>query len=304
MSQVFVILRHIGTDERIVLNPGDFIGRANTAAMYIDDPRVSEAHAMISLREHCLKLLSLRGRFRHNGKVLTEVHLRPGMILELAEGVEVVCEEVYLPQTALGLLLWPGPLEVPLSGTTTVYIEGGQATVRRGHDPNGDLVIWAAGHDWRAQVKGQKNRSLTCGDKLMIREVEIEIVKVSLSVMSQDRTLSQIRGALTLRHSINRVTILTDVGPPHIISGIPGKLLASLLARGGAADWRDVVSDVWPNDLSSASSLRRRFDTGLRRLRETMSRLVSTAEDFLKLDGAGILMISLGREDRIECAND
>ena len=49
--------------EEHALIPGDLIGRMHTAALHLDDGRVSEAHAMVSLRDGSLRLLSLRGGF-------------------------------------------------------------------------------------------------------------------------------------------------------------------------------------------------------------------------------------------------
>ncbi len=45
------------------LYPGDIIGRLWSAALHVDDARVSEAHALVSLRGRELQLLALRGRF-------------------------------------------------------------------------------------------------------------------------------------------------------------------------------------------------------------------------------------------------
>ena len=42
------------------LGHGDLIGRLWTAALHLDDGRISEAHAMISLRGSELHLLALR----------------------------------------------------------------------------------------------------------------------------------------------------------------------------------------------------------------------------------------------------
>jgi hypothetical protein len=44
----YVTLAHAG--ERFTLVPGDLIGRHASCALQICNPRVSEAHAMVSLR--------------------------------------------------------------------------------------------------------------------------------------------------------------------------------------------------------------------------------------------------------------
>ena len=48
--------------QRRDLGSGDIIGRMPTAALVLDDARVSEAHALITLRAGELRLLPLRGR--------------------------------------------------------------------------------------------------------------------------------------------------------------------------------------------------------------------------------------------------
>ena len=44
----------------VEVGPGDLIGRTPSAAAVIDDPRIAEAHAFVSLRHGELHLLSLR----------------------------------------------------------------------------------------------------------------------------------------------------------------------------------------------------------------------------------------------------
>lgn len=61
-SASFTLLHdaHPGTARRVDRAPGDLIGRLPGAALQIADPRVSEAHAMVSLRAGELVLLALR----------------------------------------------------------------------------------------------------------------------------------------------------------------------------------------------------------------------------------------------------
>jgi hypothetical protein len=49
--------------EELELEPGDVIGRSWKAALWLQDPRVSECHAAVSLRDGGLRLIALRGRF-------------------------------------------------------------------------------------------------------------------------------------------------------------------------------------------------------------------------------------------------
>ena len=66
---------------------GDLIGRLGTAALHLDDARISEAHAMISLRGEELKLLALRGRFAVGNKPLSGLTLAEGQRISFARGL-------------------------------------------------------------------------------------------------------------------------------------------------------------------------------------------------------------------------
>ena len=72
------------------LGPGDIIGRTWTAALRLDDPGVSEAHALVSLRGETLKLLALRGRFLVDGQPSVDVDLAPGQHLRISQETELV----------------------------------------------------------------------------------------------------------------------------------------------------------------------------------------------------------------------
>ena len=81
------------------LGHGDIIGRLWTAALSIDDARISEAHAMVSLRGDELKLLGLRGRFALSDRPLSEVLLCAGQRIALARGYAIDVVDVVLPET-------------------------------------------------------------------------------------------------------------------------------------------------------------------------------------------------------------
>lgn len=86
-----------------VLGPGDIIGRTAIAALRINDPRISEAHALVSLRGTSLKLLALRGRFFIDHTPQLEVELRSGLVVLLAQDLAIEVVEVSLPHEVLGL---------------------------------------------------------------------------------------------------------------------------------------------------------------------------------------------------------
>ncbi len=72
-------------DSRVTVHPGDLIGRLASADVVISDPRVSEAHALVSLRRRSLRLLGLRGALSVGGREVDVVTLAPGVRVDLAE---------------------------------------------------------------------------------------------------------------------------------------------------------------------------------------------------------------------------
>lgn len=109
----------VGEGPAVVLGHGDLIGRLATAAVSLDDARISEAHAIVSLRGGAMRLLALRGRFRVHGKQRAEVVLAPGLDVELARGIVLHVDEVSLPDTVLAIA-GPGLPPWPLPGTVSV----------------------------------------------------------------------------------------------------------------------------------------------------------------------------------------
>ena len=97
------------------LSPGDVVGRLATAALRLDDPRVSEAHALVSLRGSDLKLLALRGILAVDRKQRTEVTLDPGVKVALARDLVLEVIEVCIPAKVLTVSL-PGLPAQPLFG--------------------------------------------------------------------------------------------------------------------------------------------------------------------------------------------
>lgn len=92
--RAFVTFTMCKTGVMVDVGPGEIIGRSPMAALCLEDPQISEAHSLVSLRGQSLMLLGLRGRFRVPGKIQTEVVLTNGLRIELAPNIEIECSEV------------------------------------------------------------------------------------------------------------------------------------------------------------------------------------------------------------------
>jgi pSer/pThr/pTyr-binding forkhead associated (FHA) protein len=87
----------------VTAGPGAVIGRAFTADVRLDDGRVSEAHALVSLRGGEVVVFALRGRVRVDGRDVTRVALTDGLLLELAPAIVLAVEAIELPDALLAL---------------------------------------------------------------------------------------------------------------------------------------------------------------------------------------------------------
>ncbi|MCO4746832.1 MAG: hypothetical protein KC912_18695 [Proteobacteria bacterium] len=127
--------------------PGDLIGRLWTSAVCIADERISEAHAMISLRGGDLRLLCLRGAVAVavGGALTPDPILEPGLVIELAPGLALTIEDVRLPTSVLALR--GDRLDtVSLSGVCSLYTE--PPRLAPGHRPDAAGWFFDDGHAW------------------------------------------------------------------------------------------------------------------------------------------------------------
>lgn len=294
-------MRMSGDDRVVPVGHGDIVGRLPTAALRVDDGRVSEAHALVSLRGEHLKLLALRGRFRVAARVVPEVTLEAGLAIELAEHLTLHVERVVLPEAVLALAL-PDSEPVTLGGTTSI-LPGPPLTLHPGYRHDALLVIWALGTGWRGGAPGARPRDLTPGPLALQGGAEASLVLRPRGGAHALRTRTGLASPLRARCFPDGVLLQVVGGDRLPITGIPGRLAAVLLATGRPIAWRDVTALIWPDDRADERSLRRRLDAALWRLRGNL-RTVGVDPGRIVLDGAGTLRFETGVDDRIEVLTD
>lgn len=160
------------------LAPGELIGRLWSAAIQIDDPRVSEGHAMLSLRGGELWLLALRRRLALDGRSLAELRLEVGQRIALAQGLEVVVEAIELPTAVLGLEA-PGLPPTMLPGVCSLQVRP-QIVLSARHEPGAACRIWDSGDGWR-RTEGDRVVPLAPGDTWSVEGVPLRVVRMALS---------------------------------------------------------------------------------------------------------------------------
>ena len=138
--------------DTIVLGAGDVIGRMWTASLRLDDPYVSEAHALVSLRDATLRLLALRGRFLVDGHAVSDCELAVGQTLTMSPESTLVVEAVSLPDEALALQ-GPGLPRQILGGTCSLF-GGPIPRLAPGARPEAAALVWSTGDTWQLRLAG------------------------------------------------------------------------------------------------------------------------------------------------------
>ena len=172
---------------------GDLIGRLGTAALHLDDARISEAHAMISLRGEELKLLALRGRFAVGNKPLSGLTLAEGQRISFARGLTLTVEEVVLPDEVIALSVGGKPQI--LLGATAILIDGDGLRMQAGYREGAAALVWNRDERWRISIPGQPARDLIPGETHTVAGSPVTAVALPLSRLSGNAT--RLAGAIS-----------------------------------------------------------------------------------------------------------
>ncbi|MCB9792692.1 MAG: helix-turn-helix domain-containing protein [Alphaproteobacteria bacterium] len=280
------------------LVPGDVIGRQPTAALPLDDGRVSEAHAMLSLREGALRLLALRGAFAVEGRPVDQVALTPGLRVTLAQGVELEVLEVSLPEQVLGIE-GPGlPLRA-LPGVASVFARP-RLRLARGWDARAEAWVWSAGDVWRLRVGGGEARPVGPGDTLELGALTLSFRGLPLAGAgpSLTRRGEGVAAPLHLVATYDSVHLHRGERVALHLGGILARLISELVAVGGPLSWQALVAELWPGE-DEPMVLRSRLDTNLSRLRRKL-RAAGVRVDLVRTDGTGQLELLLYPGDSVE----
>ncbi|MFT4976568.1 MAG: hypothetical protein ACI8S6_002473 [Myxococcota bacterium] len=269
------------------LSPGDIIGRMAAASLVLDDPRVSECHALVSLRGAELQLLALRGMFAVNGEPATKVALREGQVLSFAEGLELSVEAVQLPQ-ALAALGGDGlPLQV-LGGSSSLHV-GPPPRLVPGTARDADAWLWSTGPRWRLRCGEAPPRDLDLGEsfELGARRFMLTTIQVERAGVEATVALGGVGEPLVLLAGWDTFQITRPGRPPIVIGGLSARLLSLLAEVETSLSWEGLARELWPSD-ADRDSLRRRLDVAMVRLRARL-RASGIRTDLVRASGSGHL---------------
>ena len=274
-----------GESNVVAVGHGDLIGRMSNASLCIDDARVSEAHAMISLRGGELHLLALRRRFFVNHELCSEVTLAPHMRIELAKGLGFEVEQLALAQTVLGLRV-VGQGARPLLGVCSIVADGDEG-ILSGHRAGALAHLWNRDEDWRLQKAGEAARPIGAGDRFSVGERDYEVIDLPLGRAGADKTApGESQGTLSIITRYDTVHIHRE-GRGHelSLSGISARILSELAAVGAPLSWQAIGKELWSDRLDD-TALRRRWDVSLSRLRRKL-RAAGIRANLVRTDGMG-----------------
>jgi hypothetical protein len=276
------------------LGHGDLIGRLVTAKLALDDPRVSEAHALVSLRRGELVLLSLRRMFSVRGKPESEVTLAPGMEIELAPDLALVVEEVKRPGAVLAVES-PSLGRRALPGIASL-LAGPPVSLATRFDPEGQVHVWWNGDGWRARSGRGAARAIAPGDGVRVGSEDVRFVMVAID--DSATTTGGVDAPLRIVAWYDGVEIHRQGRPPVTLGGVGARIFSELVAVGGPAEWSVIAREVWKEPVD-AHELRHRWDVSLARLR-TRLREAGVRADLLRSDGSGYVQIVRYPADVVE----
>lgn len=279
------------------LGHGEFIGRLWSAALCLDDPRVSEAHAMVSLRLGELRLLALRGRFTVGRKRLADLRLTAGLEIQLTGDTTLTVTEVVLPRQLL-TIEGDGLAAQVLPGSCGLVLEPEPALVSPVPE-DAWMAFWNNGSGWRCRRRGEPTRALLAGDEWTVDERSFRAALMDTGGAGDGVTLMDVGLELPLRivAHYDTVHIHRGHGEPAVLSGIGARLLSELAMVGGPIDWRILARELW-GDLEPVS-LRRRLDVCAHRLRSRL-RETGIRPDLVRATGTGHYELFLHERDRVE----
>ncbi len=265
--------------------PGGIIGRLATAALRIDDSRVSEAHALVSRRGRDLKLLALRRWFEVDGERASEVALSTGQHIRLAPGVTLVVEDVMLATTGLVVLgCAQGPVELE-RGVYSIVRQGDGIQMEPGYVSEALGRVWSTGVGWAGRLEGAPAAELVEGTRLCTPCGDLTVAAVELPqryTTAGDSSLDPpIR--IVVRH--DTVHLFRPSRPPVVLEGMSARLVTEVALLGAPAPWDVPAAEIW-RDNPPRHILRQNWDRNQRTLRAKLAG-ARVRTDLLRADGRG-----------------
>jgi hypothetical protein len=278
--------------ETVTMGHGSIVGRLWSADLHLNDARVSEAHAMVSLRGRDVHLLALRGRFQVRGKTQSDVVLTPGMQVSFAPGLVLEVAKIQVPEQVLACEA-PGVPRQVLRGVTSLFGTERPAIVH-GWKKGADDYLWPTGDSW---MRGRGDGVVVSfGDEWEVGLVRFRAVGERISGAEATEVDPRYHQPLRVIARYDTVQLVREGHPTVLISGHMARVLSDLVVAQAPISWQDLAVSIW-GDLDK-NVLRRRWDMQLVRFRQKL-RAQGIREDLLSADGSGLLELLIGPGDTV-----
>ncbi|MEZ4402551.1 MAG: FHA domain-containing protein [Kofleriaceae bacterium] len=280
----------------VEVGPGDLLGRTPTAAVVIDDPRVSEAHAFVSLRHGELHLLSLRRLIVVDGRPRNDVVLCPGQVIGIADELAVTVTAVATP-TEVVALRTPGQPLRHLSQVVSIVDHPPRIVARVELDAHAQL--WSIGDAWRLRRRGHPDEAVGPGASFDVDGVSFTLVTVPIGQAGPHATQGAGATAEPLRLVAYYDTVQIHRRNRELatLGGTSARIVSELVACQGPTSWEVLARGVW-SDEADTTALRHRWDVALGRLRARLREL--DVRDLVRSVGAGQLSLELYDGDEVD----
>ena len=273
--------------------PGGIIGRTSSASLRLPDPRVSEAHALVSLRGREFRILALRGRTEVDGEEETEVIAAPGQRLTFGGAITVEIDHVEVGDRVLAVE-FGGELRELCADSYSV-VAGPPPDLLPRFVADALAWIWSTDDGWMLSDGSSPPRRMSAGITMNAGELQFSTVLVAPS--GSGSTTGGPSPSITLVCRTTTVHIHQRSRLPVTVDARAGLLLSELALMRAPAPWAAAAGLLWP-DQPDAHKLRRNFDAVIARLR-TRLREAGVREDLIRTDGRGNVEVFLHPGDEV-----
>lgn len=281
---------------RVRLPAGGLVGRAAYALMRIPHASVSEAHALLTVRDQELRLQALRGSLQIGGRSYQEVPLRDGLEIHLSDEVMLTVMAAVVPRLSLALLSGGSICSIPRLPCSVLLAkdsaelspdgEVGEFILVHGRVPSAPVIIYEDSAGLWSQFPDQPPTQVQLPREWNIGGHKIRLVTIPLHLTPN--TAGGIRRtSLRIKVRFDTVHILPESAhEPTVITGIPARIISEVALLGnGPVNWEVVAREIWSRD-EDRLPLRDKWDKALQRLRRSL-RLARIREDLIRIDRHG-----------------
>jgi hypothetical protein len=280
-----------------LLGPGDIIGRSLQAALCLNEPYISEGHAMISLRSGQLALLALRGRVSVDGRRVAQLALRQGQRILLAGRLPLFVETVDVPDHVLGLR--GGGLASPILPSVCSLTVNPKPELSIGFNAEADAYFWDTGV-MNMRIGDGAAAQVTVGQRVTVGDYTFTLTALPIGLASRVPTEDSEEVGGPLHLILKYATVHIIAGPRRVLlTGNSARIICELASTKVPMKWQEIGRELWPHDFEDSKVMRERWDSCVARLRRKL-KVARIRPDVLRATGQGLIELMLTQADTVE----